>query len=84
MVDATLQFFSSVILPPGCNSSFISLIPKTQEAKVVKDFHPISLIGSVYKIIAKILANRLSLVISSLINEVQSAFISNCQILDGQ
>ncbi|GJR37205.1 RNA-directed DNA polymerase, eukaryota [Tanacetum coccineum] len=53
--------------PPGCNSSFISLIPKTHEAKVVKDFRPISLIGSVYKIIAKILANRLSLVISSLI-----------------
>ncbi|GJR71570.1 RNA-directed DNA polymerase, eukaryota [Tanacetum coccineum] len=34
------------LLPPGCNSSFISLIPKTQEAKMVKDFRPISLIGS--------------------------------------
>ncbi|GKA96237.1 RNA-directed DNA polymerase, eukaryota [Tanacetum coccineum] len=71
------------VFPPGCNSSFIALIPKTQEAKVVKDFHPIGLTGSVYKIIAKILANHLSLVILSLISDVQLAFVSNRQILDG-
>ncbi|GJY23396.1 retrovirus-related pol polyprotein from transposon TNT 1-94 [Tanacetum coccineum] len=41
------------------------------------------LIGSIYKIIAKILANRLSLVIPDLINEVQTAFVPNRQILDG-
>nr|GEU36894.1 RNA-directed DNA polymerase, eukaryota, reverse transcriptase zinc-binding domain protein [Tanacetum cinerariifolium] len=83
VVDAVSQFFSSGILRLGCNSLFITLIPKTQEAKVVKDFQLVSLIGSVYKIIAKILANRLTLVISSLISEVQSAFVSNRQILDG-
>ncbi|GJR33240.1 hypothetical protein Tco_1109472, partial [Tanacetum coccineum] len=71
------------IFPPGCNSSFIALIPKTQEAKMDKDFCPISLIGSVYKIIAKILANLLSLVISSFVSDVQTAFVSNRQILDG-
>ncbi|GKD92855.1 RNA-directed DNA polymerase, eukaryota, partial [Tanacetum coccineum] len=69
--------------PTGCNSSFIALIPKTQDPKMVKDFRPISLIGSMYKIIAKILANRLSLVILNLISDVQSAFVSNRQILDG-
>ncbi|GJV00654.1 RNA-directed DNA polymerase, eukaryota [Tanacetum coccineum] len=53
------------------------------DAKVVKDYRPISLIGSLYKIIAKILANRLSFVISGLISDVQSAFVSNRQILDG-
>ncbi|GJU82241.1 RNA-directed DNA polymerase, eukaryota [Tanacetum coccineum] len=69
--------------PPGCNSSFITLIPKSQEAKMVKDFRPISLIGSMYKIITKVLANRLSLVISELVSDVQSAFVSNRHILDG-
>ncbi|GJX68265.1 RNA-directed DNA polymerase, eukaryota [Tanacetum coccineum] len=69
--------------PQGCNSYFIALIPKIHDAKVVKDIRPISLIGSLYKIIAKILANRLSLVISDLISDVQSAFIYNRQILDG-
>nr|GEY74450.1 RNA-directed DNA polymerase, eukaryota [Tanacetum cinerariifolium] len=76
--NSSLQVF----FPLGCNSSFIALIPKTHEAKMVKDFRPLSLIGSVYKIIAKILANILSLVISSLIFYVQAAFVSNRQILD--
>nr|GEW49565.1 RNA-directed DNA polymerase, eukaryota [Tanacetum cinerariifolium] len=78
-----MEFFSSGTFPKGCNSSFIALIPKTQNAKTIKDFRPISLIGSLYKIIAKILANRLSSVIPDLISDVQSAFISNRKILDG-
>nr|GEV11794.1 WPP domain-interacting tail-anchored protein 1-like [Tanacetum cinerariifolium] len=47
----------------GGNSSFIALILKTQGAKLVKDFRMISLIGSLYKIITKLLANRLVTVI---------------------
>nr|GEX90040.1 putative RNA-directed DNA polymerase, eukaryota, reverse transcriptase zinc-binding domain protein [Tanacetum cinerariifolium] len=65
------------------NSSFIALIPKIQDAKMVKDFRPISLIGNLYKIIAKILVNRLVFVLGDLVNEVQSAFVANRQILDG-
>ncbi|GJR09425.1 RNA-directed DNA polymerase, eukaryota [Tanacetum coccineum] len=61
VVEAVLQFFSSSKFPRGCNASFITLIPKMQDAKVVKDFCPISLIGSMHKIITKILANRLSM-----------------------
>ncbi|GJR08480.1 RNA-directed DNA polymerase, eukaryota [Tanacetum coccineum] len=80
---AVMKFFSSGAFPKGCNSSFIALIPKTQNVKTVKDFCPISLIGSLYKIIAKILANRLSSVIPYLISDVQSTFVSNRQILDG-
>ncbi|GJR51854.1 RNA-directed DNA polymerase, eukaryota [Tanacetum coccineum] len=53
------------------------------DANGVKDFRPISLIGSIYKIIAKILANRLVNVLEDLVNDVQSAFVINRQILDG-
>ncbi|GJX86241.1 RNA-directed DNA polymerase, eukaryota, reverse transcriptase zinc-binding domain protein [Tanacetum coccineum] len=53
------------------------------DANMVKDFRPISLIGSIYKIIAKILTNRLVGVLGDIVNEVQSAFISERQILDG-
>nr|GEY02190.1 RNA-directed DNA polymerase, eukaryota [Tanacetum cinerariifolium] len=83
VVNAVSEYFSSGIFPLGCNSSFIAHISKMQDAKVIKDFRPISLIGSFYKIIAKILANRLRLVISDLISDVQSAFVANRQILDG-
>nr|GEV26396.1 RNA-directed DNA polymerase, eukaryota [Tanacetum cinerariifolium] len=83
ILGGVMKFFSSGTFPKGCNSSFIALIPKTQNANTVKYFHPMSLIRSLYKIIAKILANKLSYVILDLISDVQSAFISNRQILDG-
>ncbi|GKD03186.1 RNA-directed DNA polymerase, eukaryota [Tanacetum coccineum] len=81
--EAVKHFFTHGDIPNGCNSSFISLIPKIPDANVVKDFRPISLIGSLYKIIAKILANRLVVVLGDIVNEVQSAFIADRQILDG-
>ncbi|GJS50115.1 RNA-directed DNA polymerase, eukaryota [Tanacetum coccineum] len=59
------------------------VIDAIPDANVVKDFRPISLIGSLYKIIAKILTNRLVNVLGGLVNEVQSAFVANRQILDG-
>ncbi|GKB40445.1 RNA-directed DNA polymerase, eukaryota [Tanacetum coccineum] len=80
---AVKHFFTYGDIPKGCNSSFIALIPKIPDANVVKDFRPISLIGSLYKIIAKILANRLVVVLGDIVNEVQSAFIADRQILDG-
>nr|GEY83678.1 putative RNA-directed DNA polymerase, eukaryota, reverse transcriptase zinc-binding domain protein [Tanacetum cinerariifolium] len=67
----------------GCNSLFIALIPKILDANLVKDFRPISLIGSIYKISAKVLTNRLVGVLREIVNEVQSAFIADRQILDG-
>ncbi|GJT32677.1 RNA-directed DNA polymerase, eukaryota [Tanacetum coccineum] len=81
--DAVEFFFSNGFFPKGCNSSFIALIPKVVDAKFVKDFRPISLIGCVYKVVTKILANRLALVISDLVSDTQSAFIAGRQILDG-
>ncbi|GKA85425.1 RNA-directed DNA polymerase, eukaryota [Tanacetum coccineum] len=83
VVDAVSYFFNYGMFPKGANSSFIALIPKLQDAKLVKDFRPISLIGSLYKIIAKTLANRLAGALGYIVNEVQSAFVSNRQILDG-
>ncbi|GKA80528.1 RNA-directed DNA polymerase, eukaryota, reverse transcriptase zinc-binding domain protein [Tanacetum coccineum] len=83
-VVAVMKYFFRVgSIPKGCNSSFISLIPKTSDAKIVKDFCSISLIGSLYKIIAKVLANCLVVFLGDIINKVQSAFVATRQILDG-
>ncbi|GJX77165.1 putative RNA-directed DNA polymerase, eukaryota, reverse transcriptase zinc-binding domain protein [Tanacetum coccineum] len=76
--EAFLNFFKA-----GSNSSFITLIPKVSNPIHIKDFRLISLIGIHYKIIAKILANRLSKVIDKIISHEQSAFITGFQILDG-
>ncbi|GJR02333.1 RNA-directed DNA polymerase, eukaryota [Tanacetum coccineum] len=80
---AVKWFFDHGNFATGCNSSFVTLIPKVVDPKLVSDYHPISLIGSLYKVVTKILASRLSLVISDLISDVQSAFLPNRQILDG-
>jgi hypothetical protein len=64
------------------NSTFISLIPKIQGAKEVKDFRPISLVGGVYKIISKVLANRMRRVMDKIISKPQNAFVKGRQILD--
>nr|GEX12039.1 RNA-directed DNA polymerase, eukaryota [Tanacetum cinerariifolium] len=80
---AVSYFFLRGDIPKGCNSTFIVLIPKFSGANVVKDFRPISLIGSLYKIIAKVLANKLVVMLGSIVSEVQSAFVKDRQILDG-
>nr|GFC26223.1 RNA-directed DNA polymerase, eukaryota [Tanacetum cinerariifolium] len=59
-----------------------TLIPKSLDPKFMNEFRPISLIGSIYKVITKILQNSLSLVIADLISDVQSAYLPNWNILD--
>jgi hypothetical protein len=64
------------------NSTFIALIPKVHGAKEIKDFRPISLVGGIYKIIAKVLANRMRCVMDRIISKPQNAFVKGRQILD--
>ena len=59
------------------NATFIALIPKKAAAVDVKDFRPISLVGGVYKILAKVLAIRLRMVLGEIISAPQNAFVLN-------
>ena len=77
------SFFETGKMPLGSNSAFITLLPKVSNPIHIHDFRPISLIGIHYKIVAKILENRLSKVVGKLVSHEQSAFISGRQILDG-
>ena len=79
MVD---EFYRTNLLPPGINSSFVTLIPKVKGANKLHDFRPISLVGSLYKIISKLLASRVKQVMSEVISDHQNAFIKGRQILD--
>ncbi|GJU81563.1 putative RNA-directed DNA polymerase, eukaryota, reverse transcriptase zinc-binding domain protein, partial [Tanacetum coccineum] len=81
--DFVQEFVTSGNILIGCNSSFITLIPKVTSLILCKDYRPISLIGLQYKIISKLLANRIAKVIEGVISVEQSAFIKGRQILDG-
>lgn len=59
----------------GLNSSFIALVPKKENVVELVDFRPISLVNSIYKILAKVLSRRLKKVIPAVINEAQTTFI---------
>ncbi|CAJ2647900.1 unnamed protein product [Trifolium pratense] len=77
------EFHRNGRLTKGLNASFIALIPKVNSPQSLNDFRPISLVGSLYKILAKVLANRLRLVMGSVISASQTAFVQGRQILDG-
>jgi tripartite-type tricarboxylate transporter receptor subunit TctC len=57
------------------NATFLALIPKKFGAVDLKDFRPISLVSGVYKIVAKVLANRLRRVVENIISNPQNAFV---------
>ncbi|GKV12724.1 hypothetical protein SLEP1_g23841 [Rubroshorea leprosula] len=76
------EFHNSGRMNRGLNSSFMVLIPKLENPQRIEEFRPISLIHSMYKIIAKLLANRLRQVMDHLIREQQMAFLSDRQLCE--
>ncbi|GAU46303.1 hypothetical protein TSUD_283280 [Trifolium subterraneum] len=77
------EFHKTAILPKAVTASFLTLIPKKDHPQDLFDYRPICLIGCLYKILSKILANRLKTVLGKLISTCQSAFLPQRQILDG-
>ncbi|KAL5547855.1 hypothetical protein UlMin_003086 [Ulmus minor] len=64
------------------NKTSISLIPKVNCLKTMKDFRPISLCSVLYKIVSKFMANMLKVWLDELILENQSAFVGGRLIHD--
>ena len=76
------EFHRSGIINQSTNASFIVLLPKKSLTKRISDFRPISLITSLYKIIAKVLSGRLREVLHETIHYSQGTFVQGRQILD--
>ena len=56
------------------NHTFISLIPKVEHPKMVKQYRPISLCNIAYKLVTKIIANRLRKIMPIVIAPTQYGF----------
>jgi len=64
------------------NSAFLTLIPKEKGANQFSRFRPISLCNMSYKIVTKIIANRLKKILPRVIPENQGGFIKGRKIQD--
>ncbi|MCH80548.1 ribonuclease H protein [Trifolium medium] len=82
VINAVLQFFVSSWILPGYNSNIIALIPKTPDALSIDQFRPIAMANFKFKIISKILADRLAAIMPSIVSEEQKGFIHGRNIRD--
>ncbi|XP_059076616.1 uncharacterized protein LOC131063353 [Cryptomeria japonica] len=64
------------------NYTLVALIPKKAKPAGMEEFHPISLY-TIYKIVTKVAANRLKLILDKLISCEQSGFTPGRNIVDG-
>ena len=72
-VSVVLDFLNNGTTLPGINYTHIVLIPKVKLPGRMTDYRLISLYNVIYKIISKVLANRLELILPRLISSTQSA-----------
>ena len=77
VTHAVLSCLNSCSILKSINHTFITLIPKVKNLEKVSNFRPISFCNVIYKIISKLIANRLKPVLNSIISETQSAFIAD-------
>ncbi|VFQ62668.1 unnamed protein product [Cuscuta campestris] len=74
VISATREFFLGVPVPISYGSTFISLIPKTNDPKNFCDYRPISLSTFMSKINTKILATRLQKILHKVVSVEQTGF----------
>ncbi|RVW96808.1 Transposon TX1 uncharacterized 149 kDa protein [Vitis vinifera] len=77
-----LEFHTNGVINQSTNVTFIALVPKKSQSFKISDYRPISLVTSLYKIIAKVLSGRLRKVLHETISGSQGAFVEGRYILD--
>ena len=76
------EFFEHNRFVKSLNATFLVLVPKRRTVEDLKDLRPISLVGGLYKILTKVLANRIKRVMRLIISQSQNVFVEGRQILD--
>ncbi|KAL0307069.1 UNVERIFIED_CONTAM: Retrovirus-related Pol polyprotein from type-2 retrotransposable element R2DM [Sesamum radiatum] len=79
---AVMDFFRSGRMLRQLNHTVIALVPKSEHSPSVADYRPISCCNMIYKVITKIIADRLSPALVQLIDSSQAAFVGGRNITD--
>ncbi|CAA0406061.1 unnamed protein product [Arabidopsis thaliana] len=81
-VIAVQSFFQYGFIPKGVNTTILALIPKKKTAREMKDYRPISCCNVIYKVISKLIANRLKKLLPDFISPNQSAFVKDRLLME--
>ena len=82
VTHVVLDFLNNGNMLTDINYTHIVLIPKIKSLEKMSNYRPISLCNVIYKIISKVLANKLKVVLPQLISPTQSAFVPGRLITD--
>ncbi|CAL1385774.1 unnamed protein product [Linum trigynum] len=80
LMQAFEEFHRTGSLPKCVTHSFICLVPKKDSVEDVKDLRPISLMGSINKLLSKVLMERMGSILPSLVSDYQHASVRGRQI----
>lgn len=80
VVAAVRDFFENDRIYKAFNCTLVTLIPKNEEAKTIKEYRPIAGCTTVYKIISKIITARMGRVMDSIVGKNQAAFVPGQKI----
>ncbi|KAL3844844.1 hypothetical protein ACJIZ3_002247 [Penstemon smallii] len=80
LIFAVQHFFRTGFLLKALNHTLVTLIPKQNHPNQVENFRPISLCNVAYKVISKVLANRLKPLLQKFISPNQTAFVEGRNI----
>jgi hypothetical protein len=80
--EEVLRVLNGAVMPEGWNETTIVLIPKVKNMESLMQYQPTSPCNVLYKLIAKVLANRLKVILPELISRTQSAFVPRQVITD--
>jgi hypothetical protein len=82
LIDEVLSAINLEIVPDDWNNTTVILIPKVENPEMVTHYRPISLCNIIYKVISKVLAERLKTILPEIISPNQSAFFPGRLITD--
>lgn len=82
VVSAVINVLDGGEMPSRWNDTTLVLIPKARRPELIKDLRPISLCNVIYKLVSKVIANRLKMVLPDIISPSQSAFVPGRLITD--
>ena len=76
------ESISQCCISEELNVSKIALLPKSKDRLRIQNFRPISLLNTLYKVVAKVYANRIKPLLHNWILPSQTGFVPNRCILD--